>query len=359
MGEAFRAFRWLCGAVPLGWLASAGAAGEPTACRVEIQIEEHPEAGALKQKLQEEARHLGACARPWRLRVSPGPRGQYVLALWNGTDLETRWAGNAREVEAVAEVLLRVAVEHADAEPPAAGPSASAPVVEPSASSAPPEPPSAASQASQGQPEAPPPGAAGEAPVQGVALTLGPWLGAGWYAGTGGGVEAGGTLRYGGAWGVGVQPGVGWAWGRTSSRTEVRLLLVGSYRAAVGQGTWLGVGVGAGPGMSWARDTRQGIAEDRGVGLVLGFWPEARLGERLWLGLPVRYSTTTAPIRYQTTQQTTEKNPNPNAWENPGKGTPEPPGKTTTTTTTTTTALPSAAGHLGGWSVALQVGWMF
>jgi hypothetical protein len=109
--------------------------------------------------------------------------------------------------------------------------------------------------------------------------------------------------------------------------------------------------------MSWARDTREGPAEDRGTGLVFGAWPEAWLGERLWLGLPVRYTTTTAPIRYQTTQETTEKSRNPNAQENPGKGNPSSAGKTTTTTTTT--ALPSAAGHLGGWSVALQVGWMF
>lgn len=132
-------------ALVLGGLAAApyAMAAEPT-CALAVTVEGVPQSAALQERLTAIARQEGACtSRTWALRVAPGPKGTYVVALWNGTDLETRFATQA-EVEPVASVLLRVALERqrqsaapepirVPAEPAASTGSASPPPPPPSA----------------------------------------------------------------------------------------------------------------------------------------------------------------------------------------------------------------------------------
>jgi hypothetical protein len=360
MAPAHRVTRRPLGALlALGWLAvdagTSWAQGPSGDCRVEIRIEEHPTPEPLRRKLQEQARRLGACTRAWTIRISPGPRGQYVLALWNGSDLETRWASNAQEVEAVAELLLRVAVEHAPPDPPASG-------------SAPPGGGDPSDGGVKDGGAAPGGGVAdggaaagggtpGEAGVV-PALTLGAFAGVGWYASSGVGGEGGGLLRYGSRWGVGLQPGVGRSWGASAHRTDMHLLLVGSYLAPVAERLRLGVSAGVGPEVSWATGTDQGMqVEDRGAGVLFGVWPELWIGDHLQLSMPVRYATTSAPEKHQVVQTTIDKN-KPNTPDPPGNpDKPDKPDKEVTTTTTMT--APSVGEHLGGWSITLRLGWVY
>lgn len=333
--------------------------GQPgEACRLEIRIEDHPEAEKLTRKLQEVSQRAGACTRPWSLRAAPGPKGQFVIALWNGSDLETRWAANAREVEAVTELLLRVAVEHAQAAEP---PTTSASVLVAPPPDPPPPPPPPPPPAPTPTPDlAPLPPTAPPAPAPAPGFTLGPTVGVGSKPHTGLSAEVGALLLLGEGLRLGLWPTLGGSSGHGASRRDLGLPVVASYLAPIRNGLTIGGGLGAGLEASWVSGSVGGATvSNHGVGLLAGLWPEVWIGSspgwRWRLALPLRFSTTSFDPSLVISQKTTQSAlPSGENKDDDSKN--KVTAAVTEKTTTTTSYAPSVADRMGGWSVMLSIG---
>lgn len=325
--------RWRLTCVWLGFVTTLVGASVVRAegkCRLDVQVEGAPDGQALAARLREEAVRGQACSRPWTLRVSPGPRGQFIVALWNGSTLETRWASNAREIEPVASLLMRVAVERAGG--PEAGSSAPMP-----------------SGSTPGGEVSPPPSMEPPAP-----FTLGAGAGPMWAARSGAGVS--GTLSFlagGSHLRVGLTSHLDWVSG-DARRTGLGVGVIGVAQTTPSPAWRVGLGVEVGGGVQHAEASVAGqSASQSAVGFEVGAAPFVgrRLGSSWWLtaSVPVRLSTISATAKATTTTTTTGK-----PADTPGNGSGK--DKTTTITTPPTAAAIQAADSLGGITAAVLIG---
>lgn len=316
-------------------------------CQLAVTVEGVPDGPALAAKLEALAAREGACdASTWALRISGAPRGQYIVALWNGADLETRWATNRGEVEVVASLLLRVALQKraavaaAVSSSPPSPPASSEPSPEPPAGSAVPPP----STTLPGAPPAPPAvavglvpgfivaGQAGAGPEVAIgALVMGSYL------------RGGLMLRYGHASASG------------RSRSEASASAVGMGGTFVSPSVWLGGFASLGLAMERTSATNAGAtSEGRATGLLVSAGPIAFFGLgagwHLSTAIDLRWSTANATPESATVTTVVDKT-------NPGQGKGKPPtGTTTTSTTAVEPASQDAVDALGGSGVAATLG---
>lgn len=313
-------------------------AAEPS-CALAVTVEGVPQGTALQERLTAIARQEGACsARTWALRVAPGPKGTYVVALWNGTDLETRFANQA-EVEPVASVLLRVALER---QKQAAPPEASG--------SAPPPTPTSTPTTSTAPSDGPAPPPAATAPPSEVVVSVG--------------VEAGPTVSNAG---LGGEGGVlGFAHGRhlgagifgrygvqgraAQSRGAFEAGALGAVGTPLGPRVWLGGAFELGLSLQRAEGEADGNTASFaasgatvGGGAIALFTPTPRF--QLAARLLGRWSSPAADPAEVTA--TTAKNN--------GKGKGVGAGKTVTTTAVDP-ASQNASQALGGGALSLVLG---
>lgn len=303
-------------------VASAARAQDAGRCRFEVQVEGTPDDRAFSEALREEVLRSHTCARPWKLRVTPGPRGQYKIALDSGASVETRVASNSREVTPVAALLMRL-MAAADPAPP------------------PPEPPPPARTAApEGSMEAP--------DRYAIALTVGPT----WASHAGVGPEGGLEFTIGGAH---LRAGLGGRLARVSgdaARSELGVSAVGQAQFYPAPSLALGLGVEAGLGAQSAEATAGGrTMSTSAAGLVVGASPFVawHLGSSWWLraAVPVRLSTASATPASETTTVAPGNSGNSN-----GNG----KGKNEKEVTQVPPAARAAADALGGLTVSLAVG---
>lgn len=319
-------------------------AGE--SCQLTVTVEGVPDGPALAAKLEALAAREGACdASTWALRISGAPRGQYIVALWNGADLETRWATNRGEVDVVASLLLRVALQKRAAVAASVS-SAPAPHEPPAGSEAAPPPPAAAASASPGAAPAPPPAT--------VAVGLVPgWIVAS-QAGVGPEVAIGALVM-----GTYLRGGLMLRYGHAStsgrSRSEASASAVGMGGTFVSPSVWLGGFAGLGLAMERTSATDAGTtSEGRATGLLISGGPIAFFGLgagwHLSTAIDLRWSTASATAESATVTTVVDKT-------NPGQGKGKPPtGTTTTSTTAVEPASQDAVDALGGSGVAATLG---
>ena len=309
-------------------------AAEPS-CALAISVEGIEGAALLQDKLTIVARREGACgARSWALRVSPAPKGAYIVALWNGSVLETRFAGEKAEVEPVASLLLRVAVAR-DAEVPA-------PAVSPRATDA-------SAVATGGPGTEPPVTALASSTAVIVALEGGPVVSAGGVGGRAGLL----ALGLGRTFGAGAFADYGAQAGPRRSRGEAEAGGIAVVGTSVGQRVWLGAALELGVSVQRARGDVDGTERTAtGTGVLLGagglllISPTARL--RLGSRLGARWSSATAAARTLTT--VTDKTP--------GNGNPRGEGQGVDKTRTETSLDPAsreASEAVGGAALALTL----
>jgi hypothetical protein len=294
-------------------------------CAAKVALEGVSDAG-VERRLSELLRREGGCSSPWVLRISAAPKGQFVVALWTGSDLETRWANGLGEAEAVAGILLRTAVEHRDA----AAPPASA---APSGSAAPSSPVAPASE------WAPRAGLFGGVAVA-AASGVGPEVGLDVTVGTP-------RLAFGLAprWSRAARDG-----GSRSSVVVPAIVRLGFLPSA---STWLGVQLEVGVDLQRANGVAAGTTASLGAtGVDLGagarFAVQLGAGWDLALLASVRGSTAAAsPV----TSSTTVTQPAGNNGKGMGSG----PVRTTTTSEIDP-ASADASSRLGGGSVSATLG---
>lgn len=355
-GSSWRALGVSCAGLTITALAH----GQEPACALAITLDGVEGGAGLKPKLAAVAQREGACdAKTWALRIAPGPKGTFVVALWNGEQLETRFATNAAEIEPVASLLLRVAVaRRAASEPTAASASAgpaSAPVTAASATSEAADPiPSSSSSSSSSSGPAPAPAAKSSAAAI-VALETGPVASAG---GVGGDIGVSG-LWLGRTFGAGPFVRYGAQGAPLHGRSAFEAGAFGVVGGHVSERVWLG-GVGE-LGVSVQRangeaDGSKADASATGVTIGGGGIALLSLGKAFVLGARAtgRWSSANAAPR-QSTTSTTKPVGNGN-----GNGRGTPPEKTTTTVTTSP-ASQEASDALGGGALALTllVGYAF
>ena len=337
-------------ALPLALAALASmlpvlAAGAPPECATKIALEGVSDK-ALEGRLLEVVRREGGCGSPWVLRIAAAPKGQFVVALWTGSDLETRWATSLAEAEIVASLLLRVAVERQNASaPPAASSAASAPAsatasVMPAASAAPPD------VVYVDRPEE-------------RALSVGPFAGVELASGAQVGPSGGLELLYGrGPIRFGVAPRVGALFATGGSRTELALPVVVVLSARVGERFDVGLQAEAGASIQRAQATvGTSTATSGAVGLLVGGGPRVdwRFGDAWSASLvgAIRWSSARASAdAASVTSTTTVGNPGM------GKGKGGPPAKTTTTVMTDPASIDAVA-RLGGVGVGVAGGFAY
>ncbi len=323
-------------AVALCVASGAAIAAEP--CALAVNVEGHPQGAVLRERLTAIARQEGACtSQTWALRVAPGPKGTYVVALWNGSDLETRFASQS-EVEPVASILLRVALERQrQGKSPGTTQDGAA----------------AADTATTSTPSDPPPPTTSRDPSvvkAGPSLSLGIEAGPAFTnagAGAAGGIFA---LLRGRHLGVGVFGRYGAQGTAPQSRRAIEAGALGAIGAPLGERAWLGGVVEL--GVSLQRADGQADGNDArfsasgatiGGGLMALYQPtrHLQLGARLvgnWSSPeadPAEITATTA--------------------KNNGKGKGLGANKTVTTTTVDP-ASRNAAEALGGGAVSLFLG---
>ena len=319
-------------------------AAEPK-CALSVTVEGVPRGTALADRLTALARREGACSsQTWALRVAPGPKGAYVVALWNGTELETRFASQA-EVEPVASVLLRVALERQGRDPASAAASAHTESAAPSSSA--PAPPALEPATRTVAPAAP------AAAAFSLGLEAGPTV-----SNAGFGAEAGLIgFVHGRHLGAGVFGRYGVQGRPAQSRGAFEAGGLGAIGTPLGSRAWLGGLVELGVSLQRAKGEADGNSANIaasgamvGGGVIALFTPTPRL----LLGARVmgRWSSPSADARDVTS--TTAKNP--------GNGNGRGNGANKTVTTTTTDAASqNAVDALGGGAVvlALSVGYAF
>jgi hypothetical protein len=336
----------------LTWMASlAGALGcvaaaaithadEPR-CALAVDVEGDSLAPTLAPRLLGVARRVGACDAPsWALRVAPGPKGSFVIALWNGKTLETRFATDDAEVEPVASTLLRVALT-ADGQVPLEDRAADVPASRPVASS-----------------DSAPTGGSGAAPAAVGPFFLGAQAGP---VASRGGFGGEGGLWLGLWWrhvGVGVVGRFSAQGQALHSRRALETAAIGLLGSPVGtsERVWLGAVAELGVSSQQAKgqaDGAEATLDAGGLALGLGGLVSYAATEHLRLGgsIQARWSSVSASPR--TTSTTTEKGNN-------GKGNGNGSGKTVTVTTEDP-ASREASGALGGVAGAVQlfVGYAF
>jgi hypothetical protein len=315
------------------------------ACALAVNVEGDSLTRSLAPRLLTVARRVGACEAPsWALRVAPGPNGSFVIALWNGQSLETRFATNDAEVEPVASTLLRVALA-ANGQVAAEDTPAGTPTSTPSASAAP---------ASSEQPPSPP-AAPPVSPPAGpffLGLRAGPAASRGGF-GAEGGVVLGLWWRHLGLGVVGRFSSQGQA---LHSRRALETGVIGLFGSPFGatERVWLGAVAELGVSSQQAKgeaDGSQATLNAGGLGLGAGALVSFAVTEHVRFGgsILARWSSASASPRTRTT--TTEKGNNGN-----GVGS----GKTVTVTTDDP-ASREASDALGGvaGSLGLFVGYAF
>lgn len=340
----------LTGGVALG-VAALPAHADERACTLAVTVEGEGLDSSLAPRLLAVARRVGACEAPsWALRVAPGPNRSFVIALWNGKSLETRFATRDEEVEPVASTLLRVALA-ADAEGAAGG--QASPAVSSSAGAA--DSPSGAPAASATSPRSSSP-RPGDAPAVSSPLFVGVAAGpAVSPAGFGGeaGLLIGLQWRHAGVGLVGRLSGQAQA---MHSRRALEAAAVGFLGTPIGgsERTWLGAVAEIGVSSQQATgksDGTQATLNASGLSLGLGPMFTVRVGQRARVGAALvgRWSSASADPATSTT--TTEKG-------NPGVGNGQGAGQGGGKTVTTVAEVPAsreAAGALGGVSGAAQL----
>jgi hypothetical protein len=338
-GSSWRALGVSCAGLTITALAH----GQEPACALAITLDGVEGGAALKPKLAAVAQREGACdAKTWALRIAPGPKNTFVVALWNGEQLETRFATGSGEIEPVASLLLRVALARRAATEPAA---ASAPVASARA-------PSESADSSRTSSSAPSPKGSASAIV---ALEAGPVASAG---GVGGDIGVSG-LWLGRTFGAGPFVRYGAQGAPLHGRSAFEAGALGVVGGHVSERVWLG-GVGE-LGVSVQRangeaDGSKADASATGVTIGGGGIALLSLGKAFVLGARAtgRWSSANAAPR-QSTTSTTKPVGNGN-----GNGRGTPPEKTTTTVTTSP-ASQEASDALGGGALALTllVGYAF
>ena len=314
-----------------------GAAAAPRACATRVAFEGVADK-ALEGRLLEVVRREGGCDSPWVLRIAAAPKGQYVVALWTGSDLETRWATSLPEAEVVASLLLRVAVERRNAAAPG------------TASTAAPAPAPA---------DAPPPEVVYvDRPVDRPGdrrLSIGPFAGVEAARGAQGGPTGGLEALYGRSpLRFGLGPRVSALSTSGGARFEIALPVVLVLSGSVSDRVDLGVQAEVGASMQRAQATvGASTATSSAVGLLVGGGPRVdwRFGEAWSASLlgAVRWSSAQASADAATVSMTTTTNPGMGK----GKGGPPP---MTTTTTAIDPASTDAVARLGGAAFGLTVG---
>jgi hypothetical protein len=325
-------------------LSAEPAFGQQSRCRFTVETDGSAETAKAAELLRRDVDRLGLCPRPWVVKFSQSSQKSYTIALWTGSDLETRSTGDADQIVPVSQMLLRVAVERAGPppEPPPAAPPA-APPPEP-----PPAPPSQVEPSSRGL----------------IAFRLGPvWSDrAGW--GVGGGVEAGlehGLLRWS------LAPHASWV--RDSS--EARVTVVVPVRLGFHESNGLGAFLELGPAWQRVGESQAGAPADARWGLGLGgglsFTHALGKSARWHLALPVRFdlfSTAAddppAPVTPSPTEMPGNGNNgngnNGNNGNGNGNGNDKDKNKEPLTPEALSEALTESARNFGGFSIGLQFG---
>ncbi|HEU4412899.1 MAG TPA: hypothetical protein VFS43_47095 [Polyangiaceae bacterium] len=294
------------------------ALGQQAPCRFTVETDGSAAADEAAEQLRRDVDRLGLCRRPWVVKLSQAQRRSYTIALWTGSDLETRSTNDADQIVPVSQLLLRVAVERAGPPP------------EP-----PPEPPPA--------PPAPAPPAAEPASRGLLGFRLGPiWSErAGW--GVDGGFEAGlerGLLRWS------LAPHASWVRDTSEARVTLRLPLRLGFHETSGPGAFVELG----PAWQHVGETSTGAPADArwGLGMGAGVSFTHAIGDTLrWhVALPVRYDLFSTDAN-ELPAPTPVDPPGNSGGNSNNSGKKRPP---------TVESLSEAARNFGGLSIGLQVG---
>ncbi|HEU4536862.1 MAG TPA: hypothetical protein VFS00_22220, partial [Polyangiaceae bacterium] len=100
------------------WLApSVGLAEPKEPCRFRVETDDAAPNRKAAATLRRDAERLGLCQRSWVIKLTRTQPGTYTIALWTTSELETRSTDDAGQIVPVSQLLLRVAVERAEAPP--------------------------------------------------------------------------------------------------------------------------------------------------------------------------------------------------------------------------------------------------
>ena len=254
-----------------------------------------------------------------------------MVALWTGSDLETRWANGLPEAETVAALLLRTAVEHRDAARPPSS-SASAPTA-----------------------DAPPSTVASAGPSSSWSPRAGVFAGLAVASAAGTGPEVGVDLTYGTPRiAFGVAPRWSGSTRGGGSRSSIVVPAIARLGFLPSPSFWLGAQVEVGLDVERATGAASGTTATLGAsGLSLG------AGARFALSLGAGWDAAlVASVRDSTASaspaeaSTTTTQPGGNNGKGVGGGAP----KTTTTSTAVDPASADAASRLGGASFSATLG---